>query len=220
MKQWIKYSVIAVAGIVSACSGGRVQEKSVTEYVDPFIGTGGHGHTFPGAIVPFGGIQISPDNPRSEWDWCSGYHISDSIINSFSHTHLSGTGIGDLQDIRFMPAVITPQASQKAVEFVEQTYAKYTHDDEEASAGYYRVQLDNGIEAQFSATLRCAIHSYTFPQNANKSILVDLLTARNWYRTLVSSIKQTGARTIEGYRFSRGWAADQKVYFVDRKSVV
>ncbi|MGL5681913.1 MAG: GH92 family glycosyl hydrolase [Marinifilaceae bacterium] len=214
MKHWIKYSVIAMAGVVSACGGDMVKEKSVTEYIDPFIGTAGHGHTFPGAIVPFGGIQVSPDNPRSDWDWCSGYHYSDSIINSFSHTHLSGTGIGDLQDIRLMPTLITPQANQSAVEIVEQSYAKYSHNNEEASAGYYSVQLDNGIKAQLSATPRCAIHVYTFPQQANKAIVIDLLTARNWDRTLVSSIKQTGPRTIEGTRFSRGWASDQKVYFV------
>ena len=94
-------------------TGCRQNEKElkITAYVNPFIGTDGHGHCFPGAILPFGGIQLSPDNPRNGWDWTSGYHYSDSIISSFSHTHLSGTGIGDLQDIRFLPVSTTPDTS-------------------------------------------------------------------------------------------------------------
>ncbi|MDR1756063.1 MAG: GH92 family glycosyl hydrolase [Culturomica sp.] len=197
----------------SACNSHEKEVKLV-EYVDPFIGTGGHGHCFPGATVPFGGIQLSPDNPRSDWDWCSGYHWSDSIISSFSHTHLSGTGIGDLQDIRFLPVLTRPDSAIPAARYIQENYARFSHQNEEAEPGYYRVQFDNGIVTELSVTERCGFHYYQFPANPVQGLVLDLTTARNWDRTAEASLKKVNNRTLQGHRKSRGWARDQRVYFV------
>ncbi len=199
--------------LLPACTSDEKEVKMV-EYVDPFIGTGGHGHCFPGATVPFGGIQLSPDNPRSGWDWCSGYHYSDSIISSFSHSHLSGTGIGDLQDIRFLPVLTRPDSTVPAARYVQENYARFSHRNEEAAPGYYRVQFENGIVTELSATERCGFHYYQFPANPVQGLVLDLTTARNWDRTAEASLKKVNNRTLQGYRKSRGWARDQRVYFV------
>lgn len=189
-------------------------ELKVTKYVNPFIGTAEHGHCFPGAIVPFGGIQLSPDNPRSAWDWCSGYHYSDSIISSFSLTHLSGTGIGDLQDIRFLPVITTPDTSLSPAEYIYANYALFSHANEQAEPGYYSVQLNNGIKTELSVTQRCGIQYYQYPVNTAHALTLDLATARNWDNTIETSIRKVNNRTLEGYRKSKGWARDQRVYFV------
>ncbi|MCM1030579.1 MAG: GH92 family glycosyl hydrolase [Oscillibacter sp.] len=210
----IKYfCALCVFAVLLISCNKREKETLVTQYVDPFIGTAEHGHVFPGATVPFGGIQLSPDNPRSSWDWCSGYHYSDSIISSFSHTHLSGTGIGDLQDIRFLPTLTRPQEEIPA-RYIQANYAKFSHENEKAEPGYYRVELDNGIITELSATTRCGIHYYQYPANAVNGLVIDLTTARNWDRTMESCIKKVNNRTLSGYRKSRGWANDQRVYFV------
>ncbi len=190
------------------------KEPKITEYVNPFIGTGAHGHCFPGACVPFGGIQLSPDNPRSGWDWCSGYHYSDSIICSFSHTHLSGTGIGDLQDIRFLPVLTAPDSSQNAAAYIQANYAKFSHAKEQAEPGYYCVTFDNGIKTELSVTDRCGFHYYQYPEGTVHGLTIDLTTARNWDGTTATYIKKVNNRTLEGYRKSRGWANDQREYFV------
>lgn len=210
----IKYfCALCVFAVLLLSCNKREKETLVTQYVDPFIGTAEHGHVFPGATVPFGGIQLSPDNPRSAWDWCSGYHYSDSVISSFSHTHLSGTGIGDLQDIRFLPTLTRPQDEIPA-RYIQANYAKFSHENEKAEPGYYRVELDNGIITELSATTRCGIHYYQYPANAVNGLVIDLTTARNWDRTTESCIKKVNNRTLSGYRKSRGWANDQRVYFV------
>lgn len=203
--------ICTLLGLLSACQ--KEQETRVTDFVDPFIGTDAHGHCFPGAIVPFGGIQLSPDNPRSAWDWCSGYHYSDSIISSFSHTHLSGTGIGDLQDIRLLPTTKRPTPDTNPYAFISSSYAKFSHDNEFAEPGYYSVTFDNGIKTELSVTERCGMHAYQFPADAVYGLSLDLTTARNWDRTVESSLKKVNSRTIEGYRKSKGWAKDQRVYF-------
>lgn len=197
--------------LLNACS--KEKDLKITEYVDPFIGTAGHGHCFPGAIVPFGGIQVSPDNPRTAWDWCSGYHYSDSIISSFSHTHLSGTGIGDLQDIRLLPVITTP-SNEPITKYITENYARFSHQNESAEPGYYSVTFENGIKTELSATERCGIHYYQYPDQTVNALIIDLTTARNWDRTIESCIKKTNDRTIQGYRKSKGWANDQRVYFV------
>ena len=118
------------------------QQVQLVDYVDPFIGTGAHGHTFPGAAVPFGGVQVSPDNGVTGWDWCSGYHYSDSIIVGFSHLHLSGTGIGDLGDIRLMPANRPVDLTKEIKSRTDYDYyGKYSHESEEAKPGFYQVRL-------------------------------------------------------------------------------
>ena len=131
--------------------------QTLTKYVDPFIGTGAHGHTYPGATVPFGMVQLSPDNGSQGWDWCSGYHYSDSMIAGFSHTHLSGTGIGDLCDISVMPALGLINDT------ITLYREKFSHKNEKASPGYYEVLLDkHNIKAQLSTSYRSGMHQYTF----------------------------------------------------------
>lgn len=207
------YMPLLILGLLAnSCS--QEKEPKITEYVNPFIGTAAHGHCFPGAVVPFGGIQLSPDNPREGWDWCSGYHYSDSIIASFSHTHLSGTGIGDLQDIRLLPVIIAPNSGQDASEFIRSGYARFSHANEYASPGYYAVTFDNGIKTELSATERCGMHYYQYPGQSIHGLTIDLTTARNWDKTTETSLKKVNDRTLQGYRKSTGWANDQRVYFV------
>lgn len=213
MKKHLACFGVILLCIASACTT-REKEPKITEYVDPFIGTGGHGHCFPGAIVPFGGIQLSPDNPRSSWDWCSGYHYSDSIISSFSHTHLSGTGIGDLQDIRFLPVLTRPDSNQTPSGYIQANYARFSHENEQAEPGYYSVVFDNGIKTELSVTARCGFHYYQYPSGNLNALTIDLSTARNWDRTIETSIRKINNRTLEGFRKSKGWANDQRVYFV------
>lgn len=196
------------------CCRQNDNELKITEYVNPFIGTAEHGHCFPGAIVPFGGLQFSPDNPRTGWDWCSGYHYSDSIISSFSLTHLSGTGIGDLQDIRFLPVTNRPDTIISPMAYIQSNYASFSHQNEQAEPGYYAVLFDNGIKTELSVTNRCGIQYYQYPTNTAYALTIDLATARNWDRTTETQIRKINNRTLEGYRKSKGWANDQRVYFV------
>ena len=141
------------------------QPRDYTRWVNPFIGTGAHGHTFPGATMPFGMVQLSPDTRTDNWDGSSGYHYSDDIIYGFSHTHLSGTGIPDGCDILFMPTVGEPQFFAKEGDKSVNGYAsKFSHANEKAEPGYYSVKLDDdGILAEMTATKRVGFHRYTFP---------------------------------------------------------
>ncbi len=187
--------------------------KDFTRYVNPFVGTGGHGHTFPGATVPFGMVQLSPDTRIDNWDGSSGYHYSDSIIYGFSHTHLSGTGIPDYCDILFMPTVGEPQFSAQEGEKAVNGYAsKFSHENETATAGYYSVKLDDdNIFAEMTATARVGFHRYTFPKSDKANIILDL----KWRdKVLDSELKIIGENRIEGFRRSSSWAKDQIVYFV------
>lgn len=195
----------------SLCLLSRGQD-SLIRYVDPFIGTGGHGHTFPGAAVPFGMVQLSPDNGRSGWDWCSGYHYSDSLIAGFSHTHLSGTGIGDWLDISVMP-LTAPLADT-----TQRIKIRFSHDNEYASPGYYRVTMDNGIRAELTATARCGYHRYTYPQGATPTIRLDLAFHLNWDTPTETHVTILNDSTLVGYRYSTGWAHVQRVYFAARTS--
>jgi predicted alpha-1,2-mannosidase len=189
----------------------QAQHKLIT-YVDPFIGTGGHGHTFPGATVPFGMVQLSPDNGRTGWDWCGGYYYGDSVITGFSHMHLSGTGIGDWCDISVMPEnkLITDTADHGQTTF--------SHANEQASPGYYRVKMDNGIEAKLSATEHCGFHEYSFPAKVAPVIKLNLGYHQNWDKPTETYLKKLNDSTIIGYRYSTGWAQVQRVYFALRTS--
>ncbi|MEO5889811.1 MAG: GH92 family glycosyl hydrolase [Ferruginibacter sp.] len=184
--------------------------QQLIKYVDPFIGTGGHGHTYPGATVPFGMVQLSPDNGTQGWDWCSGYHYTDSVIAGFSHTHLSGTGIGDWCDISVMPSIGLINDTFKL--YTE----KFSHKNEKATPGYYEVTLDNGIKAAFTTTERCGFHQYTFPKGTVPVIRFDLGFAINWDSPIETFIEQLNDSTIVGYRYSKGWAQTQRVYFAAR----
>ena len=212
MKTKFPISAYFLAGSLFLGSLVNAQEK-LTQYIDPLIGTGGHGHTFPGAATPFGMVQLSPDNGRGDWDWVSGYHYSSDYIAGFSHLHLTGTGIGDWLDIAVMPM-------QKPVqENVVDTRVFYSHKNEKAAAGLYQVKLDNGISAKLSATERVGYHQYSFPAGTEEAtIRLDLHHAINWDQPTQTKIKVINDSTIIGERFSKGWAANQRVFFALRTS--
>ncbi|HLM01681.1 MAG TPA: hypothetical protein VK400_11550, partial [Pyrinomonadaceae bacterium] len=163
-----KVFAIAFLVFLSANLFAQATTKDYTRYVNPFIGTGGHGHTFPGATVPFGLVQLSPDTRMDDWDGSSGYHYSDTQIYGFSHTHLSGTGIPDYCDVLFAPTVGEPEFFARKGDLSENGYAStFSHQNEKAEAGYYSVRLDEGnILAEMTATARAGFHRYTFPASA------------------------------------------------------
>jgi predicted alpha-1,2-mannosidase len=198
-----------------------VKTERLTDFVDPFIGTASHGHTYPGAAYPFGQIQLSPDNGTQGWDWCSGYNYSDSTLAGFSHLHLSGTGIGDLADISFLPVTseVTFQKGEKNDDFVKRYAGKYSHDKEMAKAGYYAVTLkNNGIRAEFTVTERAGLHRYIFPEKGEKNIIINLGFAINWDKPYKTSLSLVNDSLVTGSRLSTGWAADQHVFFAVRFS--
>ncbi len=181
------------------------KQSTNAQFVNPFIGTGGHGHTYPGATVPFGMVQLSPDTRiDGSWDGCSGYHYSDSIIYGFSHTHLNGTGCSDYGDIALMP-------SNGTVNFNVSSYAAvFNHKNETALAGYYSVKLNNGIAAKFTSSQRVGLHQYNFAPGDKQQIVLDL---EHRDKALDYFIKVVNDSTIEGFRISEAWAKKQEVYF-------
>ena len=190
-------------------------------YVDPYIGTGGHGHTFLGASVPYGAVQVGPTNIVKGWDWCSGYHYSDSVLIGFSQMHLSGTGIGDLGDVLIMPCTGPIRTERGTQEDPGSGYASYySHRHETARPGYYSVRLENyGVMAELTASERVGFHKYTFPQGAPAHIIIDLQQGIGWDSAVETFIRLKDEHTIEGYRYSKGWAVDQRVWFAIRSSV-
>lgn len=204
--------VLCLLYFICAVHAIKAQTK-YTDYVNPFIGTGGHGHVFLGASVPFGGVQVGPNNRVKGWDWCSGYHYSDSIVIGFSQTHLSGTGIGDLGDILMMP--YTGAVKIQSGDLNQLGYAShYTHAEEKATPGYYSVYLkDYDIHVELTATERTALHHYRFPGLKDQQTIIDLNEGIS-DKTTACYIKKIDTHTLEGYRFSSGWAKDQKVFFV------
>jgi predicted alpha-1,2-mannosidase len=177
-----------------------------TQYVNPFIGTGGHGHTYPGASLPFGMVQLSPDTRLTGWDGCSGYHYSDSIIYGFSHMHLSGTGVPDYCDILIMPVV-------GDVKFANYDYASsFSHVKEFASPGFYSVYLDKyNVRADMTVTQRAGFHRYTFPKSDKAGFIIDL---KHREEVIESSIEVIGNNEVRGMHRTRGWAQNKYVYFV------
>ena len=203
-------AVLSLLLCFSLCVSAR---QSPTAYVDPFVGTGGHGHTFPGATMPFGMVQLSPDTRLTGWDGCSGYHYSDDLIYGFSHTHLSGTGISDYGDVLLMPTVGDVRLNALGPGGTGDGYAsRFKHRNERAAAGYYSVRLeDENILAELTATPRVGFHRYTYPTTADANVILDL-THRD--KVLDSGLKVTAGNRIEGFRRSEAWAKDQLVYFV------
>lgn len=209
--------------LLVACTGPIPQQtvpERLTDFVDPFIGTGFHGHTYPGAAYPFGQIQLSPDNGTEGWDWCSGYHYSDSIVAGFSHLHLSGTGIGDLADISFLPVPteVTFTDGENNKDFVARYAGRYTHDQEVAKPGYYAMTMKSGIKAEFTVTERAGLHRYTFPEGGQSNLLINLGFAINWDKPYQTELTVVDDKTVTGVRLSHGWAEDQHVYFAVRFS--
>ena len=180
-------------------------QKNFSQYVNPFIGTGGHGHTFPGATVPFGMVQLSPDTRiDGSWDGCSGYHYSDSVIYGFSHTHLNGTGCTDYGDIMLMPTMGKPS-------LIDKDYSStFSHNNEKASAGYYEVLLDKfNIKTKLTATTRVGYHEYTFNNSGQANIILDL---NHRDRLLEGEVKIIDNKTIEVFRRSKAWADNQHIF--------
>ena len=194
-------------------SGSKTQ-ADYTRYVNPYIGTGFHGHVFVGANVPFGAVQLGPTNLSKGWDWCSGYHISDSTIIGFQHTHLSGTGIGDLGDILFMPTTGAIHSMKGSLKDPQNGYfSLFDRKDEVVKPGYYAVKLKRyGIDVKLTASNRVGFHEYTYPASKESHIVIDLQEGVADIAT-ETYIKQVDKYTIEGYRYSRGWARDQRIYF-------
>ena len=205
-------TLLFTAAVLLGCS----VKEDFTRYVDPKIGSGGHGHVFVGANVPFGMVQLGPTSIPQDWDWCSGYHDSDSTVIGFSHTHLSGTGIGDLFDITVMPVTGNDLTYARGKKNDPQSglwsYADRT--EEVARPGYYSVPLTRyGVTAELTATDRVGMHRYTFPASDEAGIVIDLMNGGCWDRPTDTFIEPCGDNAVRGYRYSRGWADDQKVYF-------
>ena len=210
------FSVLAFLLVLGACTSPQSSQLKTdyTQLVNPFIGTDFTGNTYPGAQAPFGMVQLSPDNGLGGWDRISGYFYPDSTIAGFSHTHLSGTGAGDLYDVLFMPVTLPYKEAKGELGI----YSKFSHQDEEASAGYYRVKLqDYNINVELTATPRCGVQRYTFPK-AESMVILNLKKAMNWDFTMDSQIEIVDSCNIRGYRFSEGWARGQKLYFATRFS--
>ncbi|WP_281635539.1 GH92 family glycosyl hydrolase [Flavobacterium marginilacus] len=213
-KQYLIYVLFVL--VLSNC-GLHKSYAQLTKYVNPFIGTAGPGNTYPGAAVPFGMVQLSPDIGIPGWDRISGYFYKDSIISGFSHTHLSGTGAGDLYDILVMPT--NSRFSKRIKDNNFMPFSRFLHDKETAVPGYYAVDLlDFGIKAELTATARTGIHKYTFPKDNASQIHIDLGYALNWDAPTDTYINVVDKTTIEGYRKSTGWAKVQRVYFVIKLS--
>lgn len=192
------------------------ESPKLIDKVDPFIGTGGHGHTYPGATTPFGMVQLSPDTRIDDWDGCSGYHYSDNHILGFSHTHLSGTGVGDYGDIRLMPTVGDLKLRPGTKENPEEGYiSKFSHENENAAPAFYQVLLDDyQIEVQLTASRRAGFHQYTFPESSSAHIILDLKEAVRTEKIHQLEINIEDKHTISGLRRSGSWANDQYCYFV------
>jgi predicted alpha-1,2-mannosidase len=188
---------------------------NLTQYVDPYIGSGFHGHVFVGANVPFGAVQLGPTQISEGWDWCSGYHHSDSIIIGFAHTHLSGTGIGDLGDILMMPTTGAIKLTKGKPQSLESGYASlYSHSEEKVRPGYYAVALQRyNIKVELTATERVGFHRYTFPQTEEAHIVIDLKEGIGWDSPVETHLEYVNDSTIAGYRYSKGWAEDQRIFF-------
>lgn len=212
MHKYGLFFILMTTLFFNCVQGKGDRQLNLTKYVNPFIGTDGPGNTYPGATVPFGMVQLSPDIGIPGWDRIAGYYYQDSIISGFSHTHLTGTGAGDLYDILVMPTNSKFSKRIKANNF--KPFSKFSHDKEAASPGYYTVDLlDYGIKAELTATARTGIHKYTFPKDSLSQIHIDLGYALNWDRPTDTHINVVNNITIQGYRKSTGWAKDQRIYF-------
>lgn len=202
--------------LASCGSSQKGQEmEDLTQFVDPRIGTGGHGHVFYGANVPYGFIQLGPTSIPQSWDWVSGYHVSDSTVIGFPHTHLSGTGIGDLHDINVMPVVGEVTYSRGDASSYETGLWSYSDRSKEVvTPGYYRTHLSRyNVDVELTATKHVGFHKYTFLGNESPAIVFDMVNGGCWDKTTEAVIRVVNDSTVSGYRYSKGWADDQRVFF-------
>lgn len=217
-----KTYLILLSILLISCQENK---QDLVKYVNPFIGTGGHGHTYPGVSAPFGMVQLSPDTRLEGWDGCGGYHFSDSIIYGFSHTHLSGTGISDYADVLLMPTTGKIQLTNGVDEVKinnapinDLGYAsKFSHKNEIAQAGYYQVLLDDyNINVELTSSIRTGVHRYTYPKNEDANVILDL---KHRDKLLDYKINVIDSQTITGFRHSTEWARDQRIYFTLKFSI-
>ena len=210
---------ISILFLLVSC---RVKDENIesaifapVNYVDPYIGTGGHGHTFLGVAAPFGAVQIGPNNINKGWDWCSGYHYSDSIVIGFSHLHLNGTGCSDTGDLLFMPYTGKMRTQPGTQDNPLSGYASYySKSDETALPGYYGVVLKtHRTKVELTASDRVAFHRYTFPKNVEKYVMINLKDANGDDRPTDTFLEQVNDTTVSGYRCSSGWSKQQQIYF-------
>lgn len=196
---------MSVAALVVCFSATAVAAtmQNLTQYVNQYVGTGGHGHTFMGANVPFGLVQLGPTEPTRGWDWCSGYYYDDDELIGFGHMHLSGTGIGCLGDVAFLP-----------VKDFKQTSTRFKHEAEKVHPGYYSLQLtDPNVLVELTATERCGFHRYTFEDGAKAQLALDLSQCIGWDKLNDCLLTQESTTRLTGFRRSNGWAADRRIYF-------
>lgn len=211
-----KFLLLSCLMCAFGCTGTDKPEViNPVAYVDPYIGTGGHGHTFLGVTAPFGAVQIGPNNINKGWDWCSGYHYSDSIVIGFSHLHLNGTGCSDTGDILFMPYTGKARTQPGTQQDPLSGYASYySKDNERALPGYYEVLLKtHRTKVELTASDRVAFHRYTFPKDVEKHVMINLKDANGDDRLTDTYLEQINDTVIRGYRYSTGWSKKQQIYF-------
>lgn len=218
MNRFLLAACILAALFTPSASPGHADD--FTGSVDPWIGSGGHGHVFVGASVPFGGVQVGPTNFHQGWDWCSGYHYSDSILAGFTHLHLSGTGIADLGDILVMPYTGKLLTGPGSLKDPDAGYAsRYRHDREQVHPGFYSVDLlDHDVHVELTATERVGLHRYRYPADKPARLAIDLQFGNGGGRALETRLHRVDAATVVGSRRSTGWAKDQRVFFALRSS--
>ena len=211
-----KFLLLSCLMCAFGCTGTDKPEViNPVAYVAPYIGTGGHGHTFLGVTAPFGAVQIGPNNINKGWDWCSGYHYSDSIVIGFSHLHLNGTGCSDTGDILFMPYTGKARTQPGTQQDPLSGYASYySKDNERALPGYYEVLLKtHRTKVELTASDRVAFHRYTFPKDVEKHVMINLKDANGDDRPTDTYLEQINDTVIRGYRYSTGWSKKQQIYF-------
>ena len=202
-KNLLRITAVAALTFCLSVINAVAATPNLTQFVNQYVGTGGHGHTFMGANVPFGLVQLGPTEPTRGWDWCSGYYYDDDELIGFGHMHLSGTGIGCLGDIAFLP-----------VKDFKQTSTRFTHANEKVHPGYYSVQLtDPNVLVELTATERCGFHRYTFKNGAKPQLALDLSQCIGWDKLNDCLLTQETPTRLTGFRRSNGWAADRRIYF-------
>ena len=209
------YYLLLAAGLTACGSPGPESGADYVRWVDPRIGTGDHGHVFLGANVPFGMVQLGPTSIPETWDWCSGYNHADTTVIGFGHTHLSGTGIGDLNDVSLLPVVGEVTFGRgESDDPASGQWSYFRRADEACEPGYYRTRLDRyGVDVELTATCRVGLSRYRFPETDDAAVILDLENGQGWDEAVDCGVHVLDSVTVEGWRRSTGWAKDQRVYF-------